>query len=1290
LAYKNNSDRISFASVKTTIEYPDFLDIQVQSFKDFFQLETAAENRSQEGLYKVFAENFPISDSRENFVLEFVDYMIDPPKYSIDECIDRGLTYSVPLKAKLRLICNDPDNEDFETIEQEVFLGNIPYMTEKGSFVINGAERVIVSQLHRSPGVFFAQSKHTNGTKLYSARIIPFKGSWIEFATDVNNVMYAYIDRKKKFPVTTLLRAIGFGTDKEILDLFGLSEEIPNKKDLLQNAVGRKLAARVLRSWMEDFVDEDTGEVVSIPRFDILMERDSIIQPDDIETILESGMETVILHREDVNVADFSIIYNTLQKDNSNSEKEAVETIYRQLRNTEAPDEQTARDIIQSLFFSDKRYDLGEVGRYRINKKLQLNISPDTRVLTTEDIVQIVKYLIGLINSKALVDDIDHLSNRRVRTVGEQLYGQFGVGLARMARTIKERMNVRDNEDFKPVDLINARTLSSVINSFFGTNQLSQFMDQTNPLAEVTHKRRMSALGPGGLSRERAGFEVRDVHYTHYGRLCTIETPEGPNIGLISSLCVHAKVNGMGFIETPYWKIENGKVNLDENVVYLTAEEEDSHYIAQVQSQIGKEGDFLLDKLKARFEGDFPVMEPSQITYMDVAPNQIVSVAASLIPFLEHDDANRALMGSNMQRQAVPLLRPEAPIVGTGLEGRVAIDSRALIVAEGEGIVQFVDSTKIVIKYDLTDDQRLVSFDDDAITYKLTKFRRTNQDTCINLKPIVLKGDRVTKGQPLCEGFATQGGELALGRNLLVAFMPWQGYNFEDAIVISEKVVRDDIFTSIHIEEFELEVRDTKRGEEELTSEIPNVSEETVKNLDENGIIRIGADVKEGDILIGKITPKGETDPTPEEKLLRAIFGDKAGDVKDASMKAPPSMKGVVIDTKLFSRPKKDKDVREKAKAEVKTLMKKYSHELLELRARIIDKLTTLLDGKTSSGVKHKFGEELISKGVKFNKRNIGENLFPDKNPYRDESTYNVAEEVNLIGDVLLENWTDDAHANTLVLEMVKNYLKVRNEISGRFKRDRFTLEVGDELPAGIVKLAKVYIAKKRKLKVGDKMAGRHGNKGVVARIVREEDMPFLEDGTPMDIVLNPLGVPSRMNLGQIYETVLAWAGRKLGKKYATPIFDGATEDEVRAELDAAGLPEFGRTYLFDGLSGERFDQPVTVGIIYMLKLGHLVDDKMHARSIGPYSLITQQPLGGKAQFGGQRFGEMEVWALEAFGASHVLQEILTVKSDDVIGRAKAYEAIVKGETMPKPNIPESFNVLVHELRGLALEITLE
>jgi DNA-directed RNA polymerase subunit beta len=1290
LAYNKNSDRISFASIKATIEYPDFLEIQLQSFQDFFQLDTPAENRSKEGLYKVFAENFPISDSRENFVLEFIDYMVDPPKYSVDECIDRGLTYSVPLKAKLRLICNDTDNEDFETIEQEVFLGNIPYMTEKGSFIVNGAERVIVSQLHRSPGVFFAQSKHTNGTKLYSARIIPFKGSWIEFATDINNVMYAYIDRKKKFPVTTLLRAIGFGSDKQILDLFGLSEEMPAKKDLLAKTVGRRLAARVLRTWTEDFVDEDTGEVVSIDRNEILLERDSTIRDTDIATILESGVETIILHREDVNVADYSIIYNTLQKDTSNSEKEAVETIYRQLRNTEAPDEQTARDIIHSLFFSDKRYDLGEVGRYRINKKLQLDIGSEVRVLTTEDIVQIVKYLIGLINSKALVDDIDHLSNRRVRTVGEQLYGQFGVGLARMARTIKERMNVRDNEDFKPVDLINARTLSSVINSFFGTNQLSQFMDQTNPLSEVTHKRRMSALGPGGLSRERAGFEVRDVHYTHYGRLCTIETPEGPNIGLISSLCVHAKVNGMGFIETPYWAVENGKAKLDMPVVYLTAEEEDTHYIAQVNPALGKDGNFNTDSVKARFEGDFPVMEPSQLSFMDVAPNQIVSVAASLIPFLEHDDANRALMGSNMQRQAVPLMRPQAPIVGTGLEGRVALDSRSLILAEEDGVVEFVDANKITIKYDLSDDQKLISFEEGAKSYKLTKFRRTNQDTCVNLRPLVLRGQKVVKGQPLCEGYATENGELALGRNLQVAFMPWQGYNFEDAIVISERVVRDDIFTSLHIEEFELEVRDTKRGEEELTSEIPNVSEDTVRNLDENGIIRVGAEVKEGDILIGKITPKGETDPTPEEKLLRAIFGDKAGDVKDASMKAPPSMKGVVIDTKLFSRPKKDKDVREKMKAEVKVLMKGYSKDLNALKAKIIEKLVELLEGKVSMGVKHKFGDELISKGVKFNRKNISENLFTDKNPYRDESSYNVPEEVNLISDVVLGNWVDDARLNAMVIAMVKNYIKARNEVAGSFKRDRFTLEVGDELPAGIVKLAKVYIAKKRKLKVGDKMAGRHGNKGVVARIVRDEDMPFLADGTPMDIVLNPLGVPSRMNIGQIYETVLGWAGLKLGKKYATPIFDGATEEQVSAELTAAGLPTFGRTYLYDGLSGERFDQPVTVGVIYMLKLGHLVDDKMHARSIGPYSLITQQPLGGKAQFGGQRFGEMEVWALEAFGASHVLQEILTVKSDDVIGRAKAYEAIVKGENMPKPNIPESFNVLVHELRGLALEITLE
>ncbi|MCR9253898.1 MAG: DNA-directed RNA polymerase subunit beta, partial [bacterium] len=1093
MANITNTGRINFSSIKTVIDYPDFLDVQLQSFLDFFQLETPAEKRSQEGLFKVFSENFPISDSRENFVLEFIDYLVDPPKYSVSESIDRGLTYSVPLKAKLRLSCNDEDNEDFETIEQEVFLGNIPYMTEKGSFVINGAERVIVSQLHRSPGVFFAQSKHTNGTVLYSARIIPFKGSWIEFATDVNNVMYAYIDRKKKFPVTTLLRAIGYGGDKDILDLFGLSEEIEAKEKNLKDSVGRKLAARVLRTWTEDFVDEDTGEVVSIDRNEVLLERDSIISEEDIETILDSGSTSIILHKKDVNITDYSIIYNTLQKDNSNSEKEAVEQIYRQLRNTEAPDEQTARDIIQNLFFSDKRYDLGEVGRYRINRKLGLEVEAGTKVLTTEDIIHIVKYLIGLINSKAVVDDIDHLSNRRVRTVGEQLYAQFGVGLSRMARTIRERMNVRDNEDFKPVDLINARTLSSVINSFFGTNQLSQFMDQTNPLAEITHKRRMSALGPGGLSRERAGFEVRDVHYTHYGRLCTIETPEGPNIGLISSLCVHAKVNSMGFIETPYRKVEEGVVNMSENVVYLTAEEEDTHNIAQANAPVDDKGNYENDKVKARFEGDFPVVGPSELSYMDVAPNQIVSVAASMIPFLEHDDANRALMGSNMQRQAVPLLRPDAPIVGTGLEERVALDSRSLVLAEGDGTVEFVDANRIIVRYDVTDEQDLVTFDDNSVVYELTKFRRTNQDTCINLKPIVKAGQKVKRGQALSEGFATENGELALGRNMKVAFMPWQGYNFEDAIVISENVVRNDIFTSIHIEEFELEVRDTKRGEEELTSEIPNVSEEAVKNLDENGIIRIGAEVKEGDILIGKITPKGETDPTPEEKLLRAIFGDKAGDVKDASLKASPSLRGVVIETKLFSRPKKDKDLRARAKKEVELLKSKYAAELNDLRATAISKLNELLEGKVCQGIKHKFGEEIMSKGVKFNAKNIAENLFPPKNVFRDESSYNIQEEVNLISDLLIENWTDDEHVNELISALVKNYNVTRNEISGVFKRDKFTLEVGDELPAGIVQLAKVYVAK----------------------IVREEDMPFLEDGTPVDIVLNPLGVPSRMNIGQ-------------------------------------------------------------------------------------------------------------------------------------------------------------------------------
>ena len=1290
MANQVNKDRISFASSKTVIEYPDFLDIQLKSFTDFFQIGSTVDGREQEGLYKVFLDNFPITDSREVFLLEFLDHTVDPPKYSVDECIDRGLTFSVPLKVKLRLSCNDEDNEDFETIEQEVFLGNIPYMTKKGSFVINGAERSIVSQLHRSPGVFFAQSKHTNGTKLYSARIIPFKGSWIEFATDVNNVMYAYIDRKKKFPVTTLLRAIGYGTDKDILDLFDLSEEVPAKKKDLKKVVGRKLAARVLRTWTEDFVDEDTGEVVSIDRHEVLLERDSEVKEEDIDTIIDSGSKSIILHKEDINIADYTIIYNTLQKDNSNTEKEAVETIYRQLRNSEAPDEATAREIIHNLFFSDKRYDLGQVGRYRINKKLNLNKDADTKVLTNDDIIEIVKYLIGLINSKAVVDDIDHLSNRRVRTVGEQLYSQFGVGLARMSRTIKERMNVRDNENFKPVDLINARTLSSVINTFFGTNQLSQFMDQTNPLAEVTHKRRMSALGPGGLSRERAGFEVRDVHYTHYGRLCTIETPEGPNIGLISSLCVHAKVNKMGFIETPYRTVTKGKVEINKDVVFLTAEEENEHNIAQANAPIDDSGKFLNDKVKARYEGDFPVLEPEKVSYMDVAPNQIVSVAASMIPFLEHDDANRALMGSNMQRQAVPLLKAEAPIVGTGLERRVALDSRTLIYAEGEGEIVYVDSKKITVKYDLSDDLRRIAFESDEKTYSLVKFRRTNQDTCINHTPIVRLGQRVSKGDVLVEGYATQGGELALGRNLKVAYMPWQGYNFEDAIVISEKVVRDDVYTSIHINEYELEVRDTKRGEEELTSEIPNVSEEAVKNLDENGIIREGAEIKEGDILIGKITPKGETDPTPEEKLLRAIFGDKAGDVKDASLKASPSLQGVVIDTKLFSRPKKDKETRALAKKAVEELKKNYSKDLLAIKAEMIEKLIDLLEGKTCQGIAHKFGEEVFSKGVKFNKKNIVENMFPEKNLYRDESNYNVPEEANVISDLILDSCTTDANINSLIVELVKNYNEARNKVSGEFKRVKFAYEVGDELPAGIVQLAKVSVAKKRKLKVGDKMAGRHGNKGVVARIVRDEDMPFMEDGTPVDIVLNPLGVPSRMNIGQIYETVLAWAGYKMGKTYATPIFDGASEDEVLAELNKAGIENFGKIHLYNGLTGERFDQQTTMGIAYMLKLGHLVDDKMHARSIGPYSLITQQPLGGKAQFGGQRFGEMEVWALEAFGASHVLQEILTVKSDDVIGRAKTYESIVKGENLPKPNIPESFNVLVHELRGLALEITLD
>jgi DNA-directed RNA polymerase subunit beta len=1264
----NISTRVNFASSKNNFEYPDFLDIQLKSFQEFFQLETTPENRDSEGLFKVFSENFPITDTRNQFVLEFLDYFIDPPRYTIDECIERGLTYSVPLKAKLKLYCTDPEHEDFETIVQDVYLGTIPYMTPKGSFVINGAERVIVSQLHRSPGVFFGQSRHANGTKLYSARVIPFKGSWIEFATDINNVMYAYIDRKKKLPVTTLFRAIGYETDKDILEIFGLADEVKANKSNLKKLVGRKLAARVLKTWIEDFVDEDTGEVVSIERNEVLLDRETVLDEEHADLIIESGVNSVILHKEDVNTADYTIIYNTLQKDTSNSEKEAVEHIYRQLRNAEPPDYETAKNVFEKLFFSDTRYDLGEVGRFRLNKKLYSDDVESSRVLTKNDIISIIKYLIELINSKADVDDIDHLSNRRVRTVGEQLYSQFGVGLARMARTIRERMNVRDNEVFTPIDLINAKTLSSVINSFFGTNQLSQFMDQTNPLAEVTHKRRLSALGPGGLSRERAGFEVRDVHYTHYGRLCTIETPEGPNIGLISSLCVFAKVNKLGFIETPYREVKNGKVEINQEPIYLTAEEEDEKMIAQAIAKIDDKGNFK-DLVKARFEGDFPVVDPKDLHLMDVGANQIASIAASSIPFLEHDDANRALMGSNMQRQAVPLLKPNSPIVGTGIERLVARDSRVLINAEGSGIVEYVDANEIVIRYDWNEDDKLVSFDNEVKNYSLTKFKKTNQSTTINLKPIVKKGDKVEKGQVLCEGYATQQGELALGQNLKVAFMPWKGYNFEDAIVISEKVVRDDIFTSIHIDEYSLEVRDTKRGMEELTSDIPNVSEEATKDLDENGLIRIGAEIREGDILIGKITPKGETDPSPEEKLLRAIFGDKAGDVKDASLKAGPSLRGVVIEKKLFSRSVKDRKSKAQDKPILESLDSDYEKDIASLKEKLVDKLIQILGETKSTGVFNNFKEEIIKKGSKFSQKNLLAIDYSIVNP---------------------SAWTAEDHLNALVGRVIHNFNIKANDLLGTYKRKKFHISVGDELPAGIIKMAKVYVAKKRKLKVGDKMAGRHGNKGIVANIVRQEDMPFLEDGTPVDIVLNPLGVPSRMNLGQIYETVLGWAGEKLGVKFATPIFDGAKPSEIDEWTAKAGVPTSGKTYLYDGGTGDRFHQTATVGVIYMLKLSHMVDDKMHARSIGPYSLITQQPLGGKAQFGGQRFGEMEVWALEAFGAANILQEILTVKSDDVMGRAKAYEAIVKGDNIPEPGIPESFNVLLHELRGLGLNISMD
>ena len=1268
------NQRVNFASVKSPMPYPDFLEVQLKSFKDFLQLDTPPELRKNDGLYKVFAENFPIADTRNNFVLEFLDYYIDPPRYSIEECLERGLTYSVPLKAKLKLFCTDPDHEDFDTVIQDVFLGPIPYMTSNGTFVINGAERVVVSQLHRSPGVFFGSSVHANGTQLYSARIIPFKGSWIEFATDINNVMYAYIDRKKKLPVTTLLRAIGFETDKDILEIFNLAEEVKVTRENLKKYAGRKLAARVLKSWVEDFVDEDTGEVVSIERNEVVLDRESIIDEDASEIILNSNVPTILVHKdatqEGGHSSDYSTIFDTLQKDTTNSEKEAVSFIYKQLRNADPADDASAREVINNLFFSDKRYDLGEVGRYRINHKLNLHTDMDVRVLTKEDIIEIIKYLIELVNSNAKVDDIDHLSNRRVRTVGEQLSNQFAIGLARMGRTIRERMNVRDNEVFTPTDLINAKTISSVINTFFGTNALSQFMDQTNPLAEVTHKRRLSALGPGGLSRERAGFEVRDVHYTHYGRLCPIESPEGPNIGLISSLCVFAKINDLGFIETPYRKVNNGVVDLSENgIQYMTAEEEEGRIIGQGNAPLNDDGTFIRTKVKCREDDDYPVVPPTEVDYMDVAPQQIASIAAALIPFLEHDDAHRALMGSNMMRQAVPLMRSEAPIVGTGIERQLCENSRTMITAEGAGVVEYVDATTIRILYDRTEEEEFVSFEPALKEYRIPKFRRTNQNMTIDLRPICNKGDRVVAGQILTEGYSTEDGELALGKNLLVAYMPWKGYNYEDAIVLNERVVREDILTSVHVEEFSLEVRETKRGMEELTSDIPNVSEEATKDLDENGIIRIGARVTPGDIMIGKITPKGESDPSPEEKLLRAIFGDKAGDVKDASLKASPSLNGIVIDKKLFSKAMKTRAAKQQDKPRLAAIDEEFNDKVEDLKAILVDKLLELTRDKKSQGIKDYMGADLIAKGA------------PITGSVLNSFDYTA---------VQLSGWTSDEHTNTLIGQLIINYLKKFKVLDAEMKRKKFAITIGDELPSGIIQMAKVYIAKKRKIGVGDKMAGRHGNKGIVSKIVRQEDMPFLADGTPVDIVLNPLGVPSRMNIGQIFETVLGYAGLKLGVKFATPIFDGATLDDLCEWTDKAGLPRYCSTQLYDGATGEAFDQLATVGVAYMLKLGHMVEDKMHARSIGPYSLITQQPLGGKAQFGGQRFGEMEVWAVEAFGASHVLQEILTIKSDDVVGRSKAYEAIVKGEAMPTPGIPESLNVLLHELRGLGLSITLD